>query len=393
MIRIAVVMPRGSQMSRDNPNSMETVALTLLAHSREKERTRVICDSGADDPALPDLITVPEGLSRARRAEAVARAVEALDAPYVEYHQQLESSASLARRLPRRIHVLYRHTRIKPPKGPIDRMRYEGRLAAFDRLIFVSEAARAEFVADFPRFADRAGVVCNPIDVEAWRADPARRDNLIVFAGRAMAEKGLEPLCQALDVVLERFPDWKAALLLGDWDRHAAWATPRLRPLEKFGPRATISRSAPLTEVKATLGRAAIAVTPSLIPETLGLSALEAHAAGAALISSGRGGLREASGAHAVYVDEPSAPALVDALTALIWNRGARHDLAATAQAFVAATHSPQVRADQLDRLREDLLARRTSAPAARPSIRTWLSSVLEARPNAEGVSISGGRP
>ncbi|WP_428152359.1 glycosyltransferase family 4 protein [Brevundimonas sp.] len=369
-MRVAVVMPRGSQMSRAKLNSMETVAGAMLASSRLKGVTRVICDGGAPDPVLPDLVTVPEGLSKSKRADAVARAIEALDPIYVEYHQQLESSAALARRLPGRVHVLYRHTRIKPPRGAIGRMRYEARLAVFDQLIFVSEAARTEFVTDYPRFADRASAICNPIDAKAWAGDPTQRDELIVFSGRAMAEKGLEPLCLALEVVLDRFPTWKAALMLGDWDRHEGWAQPRLQPLERFGSRVVIGKSASLAQVKAVTRRAAIAVTPSFVAEALGLSALEAHAAGAALISSGRGGLREASGSHAVYVEDPQAPALVEALTELITNPAGRLDLARSGQAFVAATHSPVARSAQLDDLRERLMRRRTpSLPARRNTV------------------------
>lgn len=363
-MRIAVVMPRGSRMSRAKPNSMETVAGALLAPSRLKNQTHVICDAGASDPALAGLVTMPDGLSKSRRAEAVARTIASLNPDYVEYHQQLESSASLARRLPGRVHVLYRHTRIKPARGLIDRIRYGARLAAFDRLVFVSEAARAEFAADYPRFADRAAAICNPIDVKGWTADPADRDKLIVFSGRAMAEKGLEPLCQALEVVLDRFPDWKAALMLGDFERHADWAEPRLKLLERFGDRVAIHKSASLTRVKAVTRRAAIAVTPSFVAEALGLSALEAHAAGAALISSGRGGLREASGPHALYVEDPQAPALVEALSALILDPEARQAMARAGQAFVMAHHTPAVRAAQLDTLRETLVADR-----ARPGL------------------------
>lgn len=355
---------------------METVASALLAPSRLKGQTHVICDAGAPDPALPDLVAVPEGLGKSRRAEAVAHTIEGLNPDYVEYHQQLESSAALARRLPGRIHVLYRHTRIKPARGLLNRMRYGARLAAFDRLVFVSEAARAEFAADYPRFADRALAICNPIDVQGWTADPADRDKLIVFSGRAMEEKGLEPLCQALEVVLDRFPDWKAALMLGDFDRHADWAEPRLAPLARFGDRVAIHKSASLDSVKAVTRRAAIAVTPSFVAEALGLSALEAHAAGAALVSSGRGGLREASGPYAVYVEDPQAPALVEALTDLIQNPVRRLELARAGQAFVTATHTPTVRAAQLDRLREDLVSRRTPAPRKNSMIEMF-SAVL----------------
>jgi len=380
-------------MSRAKPNSMETVAATMLARSRLKD-TRVICDAGAADPALPNLMTVPDGLSKARRTEAVARTIEALDPVYVEYHQQLESSAALARRLPGRLHVLYRHTRIKPPRGLIDRMRYGARLAAFDRLIFVSEAARAEFAADYPRFADRASAICNPIDIRGWSGNPADRDMLIVFAGRAIAEKGLEPLCQALEIVLDRHPDWKAALMLGDWDRHAAWAAPLLQPLERFGARVAVHRSATVEQVQAVTRRAAIAVTPSFVAEALGLSALEAHASGAALISSGRGGLREASGPHALYVDDPQAPALVDALTTLIRDPVARLELARGGQSFVAATHSPAKRSAQLDDLRQGLVAHRaTTMQTPRPPLTHWLADAASGVFGSRGTGRSAVDP
>lgn len=379
-MRIAVVMPRGSVMGRDKANSMETVARTLLESSRLKGSVRVICDAGAEVPALPDLLTVPAGLSKTKRADAVAELLAGFDPDYIEYHQQLESAASLARRFPNKINVLYRHTRIKQPKNALDRMRYGARLKAFDRLIFVSKAAGREFVGDYPALANRVEAICNPIEIDAWKASPDSREKLILFSGRAMEEKGLEPFCDALAAVLDKNADWRGALMLGDWDRHADWAAPRIEALARFGDRVEIHKSASLPEVQAVTRRAAIAVTPSFVAEALGLSALEAHAAGAALISSGRGGLREASGAHAVYVDPPQAPGLTRAMIALVANDEKRIAMARAGQAFVAAVHAPAVRSAQLDDLRETLVAERALsdrhvwAPAA---LRRRVSGVL----------------
>ena len=368
-MRIAVVMPRGSVMGRDKANSMETVARTLLEHSRLKASVRIICDAGADVPALPDLMTVPAGLSKTRRADAVAEMLAGFDPDYIEYHQQLESAAGLACRFPNKINVLYRHTRIKQPKGALDRMRYSARLKAFDRLIFVSKAAGAEFVGDYPALADRVSSICNPIELDAWRACPDKREKLILFSGRAMEEKGLEPFCDALAAVLDRAPEWRGALMLGDWDRHAVWAAPRIEALSRFGDRVEIHKSASLPQVQAVTRRAAIAVTPSFVAEALGLSALEAHAAGAALISSGRGGLREASGDHAVYVDPPHAAGLTEAMLAFVGDGERRVAMARAGQEFVAAVHAPAVRAAQLDDLRETLVAERARS-AVRDTVR-----------------------
>ncbi|HBV13288.1 MAG TPA: glycosyl transferase family 1, partial [Brevundimonas sp.] len=89
------------------------------------------------------------------------------------------------------------------------------------------------------------------------------------------------------------------------------------------------------------------------------------HAAGAALISSGRGGLREASGTHAVYVDPPEAAPLTCALLSLTRDDARRIALAREGQAFVAQTHAPALRAAELDALRLSLTE--SPSPAMRP--------------------------
>lgn len=386
-MRVAVVMPRGGTMCRRTVNSMETVAHTLRGHSRQKGGVRIICDAGAAEPLEQDLVTVPAGLSKTARAEAVGRVLLTYDPDYIEYHQQLESAATLARRFPDKINVLYRHTRIKLPRDPVGRMRYQARLRAFDHLVFVSDAAVAEFLADYPAFADRVSAICNPIDSAPWHGDPERREKLILFSGRAMKEKGLEPFCTALAAVLDRWPDWRGGLMLGDWEKHKGWAEPVVRTLDRFGDRVEIRKSAALSEVMAMTKRAAIAVAPSFVAEALGLTALEAHAAGAALISSGRGGLREASGPNAVYVDPPEADGLTRALSDLMADPARRIAMAKSGQAWVADVHSAAVRAAQVDDLRERLLAAPKSGPAPRPGSVRWLGALFGgvAR-NNEGV-------
>lgn len=381
-------------MCRLTANSMETVAHTLHAHSRLKGDVRIICDAGAQEPLENGLITVPTGLKRGAREQAVADAIRGLNPNYIEYHQQLESAAGLARRFPDKVHVLYRHTRIKAPRNPIERLRYERRLKAFDRLIFVSAAACAEFLADYPRFADKVSAICNPIDSADWRGDVENREKLILFSGRAIAEKGLEPFCTALAQVLDQSPDWRGALMLGDWERHKDWAQPVIQGLERFGDRVEIHRSAPLDLVRETAKRAAIAVAPSYVAEALGLTALEAHAAGAALISSGRGGLREASGPHAVYVDPPEADGLAAAMAALIADPLHRTSLARFAQARVAQVHAAETRSAELDDFREALMVVASQPAPARPGqgLTRGLRALVEAgrRPHQTATKGAG---
>lgn len=364
-MRIAIVLPRGARYDPANGNSMETVVRTLTGQSRFAATTYVICDGDEGDASTAAVRRVPAGLSRAARNAAVIQVLEGLDPDIIEFHQQLKAAALIARRFPDKVRVLHRHTRIKPPCNPLEGLRYRSRLRAFDRLVFVSRTAADEFIGDYPALAGRVSAVCNPIDAALWRGDPKDRDPVVMFAGRAMPEKGLDVFCLAIEAVLDRRPGWRASLLLGDWERHQAWAAPHVDRLTRFGDRVRVVRSAPLAEAMAVTRRAAIAVTPSRVREALGLTALEAHAGGAALISSGRGGLKEASGDHALYVDPENVEALVGALCDLIDDPGRRLRLARAAQAYVTATHGPAVRAAELDGVRAGLMAKRARAGRA----------------------------
>lgn len=367
-MRIAVVLPRGCTFCPDKTNSMETVVRTLSAHSRLNRLVTLIADAGGPTPSRVQMVTVPAGLGRKARNAAVMDVLAKLSPDIVEYHQQLKAASELARQLPDAINVLYRHTRIKPSRNLIERLRYGRRLARFDRLVFVSRAAGEEFATDYRSLAGRVSSVCNPIESDAWRASPEQRENLILFSGRAMRDKGLDLFCAALAETLDRHPDWRGALMLGDWDKHQDWAAPQVRMLERFGDRVEIHKSASLDAVRAMTQRAAIAVTPSRVREALGLAALEAHAAGAALISSGRGGLREASGEYALYVDVEEAGSLTSAMMRLVENPDERLALARGGQAYVERVHSPAARAAELDALREALVDKAFVTP--KPTLR-----------------------
>ncbi|KAK0360261.1 hypothetical protein LTR94_027988, partial [Friedmanniomyces endolithicus] len=315
------------------PNSMETVVRTLACAGSSGE-TRVFCTWGADDHAAPDVDATPNG--RRGFSSLVAR-LKSFAPDLIEHHQQVKQALCVQRALPDAAHLLYRHNALRPPHGIIDRWRYDDRYRRLDGLVFVSAAARLGFIEAFPHWAHKAFSVPNPIDARFWIASPLDRDPLIAFAGRPLPEKGLDLICAALPAVLEAHPDWRAVLMLNDWDKHAAWARAQLAPLEPYSDRIEILKSAPLAQEQEKMRRAAIAQTPSVWDEPFGLTAVEAHAAGAALITSGRGGLSEASGPHALYLDQLTPQALTLAMLQLIEDPVWRLALAEAAQAHVLA--------------------------------------------------------
>ncbi len=354
-VRTAVVLPAGSVFSISQPNSMETVVRTLAA-AMTGDAVRIFCDAGAADHGVLDVSPVPAG------PHGLAPLIERLRdfrPDIVEHHQQVKQAVRLARALPDCAHLLYRHNALKAPRTPLDIWRYRARFRRMDGFVFVSEAERSKFARTWPKEARRAWSVPNPIDPEPWLASPDEREPLVAFAGRATPEKGLAVVCAALPSILDRFPKWRAILMLGDWDRHQRWAAGHVDPLRRYGDRVVVLRSAPLGEVRRRMKTAAIALTPSLWAEPFGLTAVEALAAGAALISSGRGGLREASGPYARYLTDVTPAALTAAVEDLILQPNRRLALARAGQRYVIEAHSPAIRAARLAGIRETLVANR----------------------------------
>lgn len=342
---------------------METVIRTLVA-AMPGQDVRIFCDEGAHDHGL--LSVLP--LRTDNRRRALLAALRAFQPALVECHQQVKQAMFLARAMPEARHVLYRHNALKAPHHPFDAWRYNARYDAMDGFIFVSGAERDAFARAYPTQADRAWAVPNPIDTTPWLASPDQREPVIAFSGRAMPEKGLALVCAALPSILDRHPEWRAVLMLGDWEHHHKWAAPRVASLNAYASRVTVLRSAPLSEVQHQMKTAAIALTPSMWDEPFGLTAVEAHAAGAALITSGRGGLREASGPHALYLSELTPQALTSAIENLIVQPSRRVALARAAQRYVMEVHAPRVRAAELLTIRRAIVAGHrtaTKAPAA----------------------------
>ncbi|CAN5332256.1 hypothetical protein BH09PSE1_BH09PSE1_07780 [soil metagenome] len=362
-MKVAIVLGPGADFSVDEPNPIETVVRTLARHSRDRDDLLILCDEGAADRGDLNTLTVPyRNEDRGRRTRHVIEALKAFGPDFIECQQHGPTSARIARAFPHIPSSLYRHNLAVGAKGPIDRLRFRHRYSPFDAHVFVGEFLRADFAAKFPEFAARGYAMPNPIDASLWPGDPHDKDRLIAFAGRATPEKGLDLLCDALAVVLARRPDWRTALVLNDWHVHEDWSRAQLDKLSAFGGRVSVKTSQPLAVVQETLKRAAIVAVPSVFQDPFPLAVLEAHAVGAAVVSSGRGGLKQASGGHAVIVDPLTGQNLAEAIDGLIAEPSRRLALAVAGQDYVVTEYDARRRATALDDLRAQLVAARRVA-------------------------------
>jgi glycosyltransferase involved in cell wall biosynthesis len=336
--RIFQVLPRGMRYSRASATSIDLFVSEMAAHSRF--RVEVVAESG--DRPLPAAAfhELPRFLfaETQRRARLIAALARELKPAAVVVQQHLPSAAAL-RGLTSAPIILQKHNFLRPSRGVswlrvASRWRRTQQLNALDGLTFVSETVLADFERDWPRVTTPRRVVPNGVDVALWRPLRERERNVLVV-GRVTPEKGLLQAAQALAVVLPRHPEWTTTFVVSEPERFADYFAALTAALAPLGPRARLKVGAPFAEVKALNEAAAIALAPSVWREPFGRTCLEAHAGGAAVVSSGSGGLREISGEAALYLSAVEPASLAEAIEALIEDGALRARLAAEGQARV----------------------------------------------------------
>lgn len=190
------------------------------------------------------------------------------------------------------------------------------------RVIVCSEFMKGEVRRIFNTPQDKVDVVFNGVDAEkfefAWtdkeraahRAKLALpKEKIVMFVGRFVREKGIQVLLNAASVILAQEPDTKF-LIVGGGNREK---------LERFVQWSGLGDKVLFTGFMANrslhmLYRCAdVAVFPSLY-EPFGIVALEAMAAGAAVVTSDAGGFQEV-----VHHDETGTTCFANNPESLAW--------------------------------------------------------------------------
>jgi UDP-glucose:(glucosyl)LPS alpha-1,2-glucosyltransferase len=186
---------------------------------------------------------------------------------------------------------------------------------------------------------------------------PEAREPVILFAGRVVADKGADSFVHACAAALPELTGWRAVLIGADRFRPDSPPTPFTESLRPIAERAGIEQQGfqDHLSVMAALSRAAIAVVPSRWQEPFGLAALEAMAAGAALVASRRGGLAELVDGASVAIDPDDVSGIAAALVDLARDPARRAALSEAGLARARAYDLPEAR-QRLDALRMELL-------------------------------------
>ena len=357
--KIAYVMLRNAHFGPRLAASVELCVRDLVVHSRYARTTLVVCPP-VDEPFEGiEIATIPDpGISgNLGKAWGVAQLLRrrGIDLAIVENH--LPAAAFIALTSGARV-ILQTHAYVKAPTSPFDGAFRRQEMRRLSGCAFVSEYALSQFRTDFPgvRAAQRA--VPNGLDMQAWAATKPKQRS-ILCVGRALRHKGHIEAMAAITRVLPSRPEWSARFMVSDpaaADRDPELVDALRTAAEPFNGRIKVDSNVPYTEVKTAWESAEVGMVLTTGPEPFGRTALEAMASGAALITSGRGGLAEIGGPCAVIVEPSDANGIAAALGQLLDKPDRRCDLAVAGRKRVEALFDIRTIARQMDEFIEACL-------------------------------------
>ncbi|KQU46003.1 hypothetical protein ASG67_15470 [Sphingomonas sp. Leaf339] len=217
-----------------------------------------------------------------------------------------------------------------------DRLGYRGIVRRF---LPVSEFQR-QLLRTMGLPDDRMRTLPNPVAIPARPAPPPGKGAPVLFVGRMEGYKGANLFAE----LARGRPDAVFAMA-GEGSLHAAIAASRPANLQMLGQldQATLAQA---------VAAATCVVVPSLAPETFGLAAAEAMAAGKAVIASRTGGLTEIvrDGIDGILVEPGDVRGLSDALDRILADPERARAMGVIARKRVTETYSG-------DRFHERLIA------------------------------------
>ena len=283
----------------------------------------------------------------------LSRILDRLEGPVVVHVHNFKDAlvALRARRLMksdrrRGLRVVCTRHLVRPAKtGRLDRGTYRD----LDALIFVSDAARAAFMATAPADLNNDPRICvihNAIPLPKNNSDQKSRESIadevgtrhgasaptvsanapepsapsekfrFLFAGRIAPEKGLDVLVEAFRRVELARPGATTLTVCGTGDSRTVMPIVRTTRAPELDGKVTWAGH--VDDISAEIARADAGVVPSRAPEAFGLAALEFMAAGIPVIASEIGALPEVIGPDGILVPPDNPAALADAMLRLI---------------------------------------------------------------------------
>jgi len=300
-------------------SSIELCVAEWVSGSRYRQETTVFAERGAAPLIDVDIFRLAptKRLSSWHLAYTIRRQVKLGGYDLVVTQQHIPTAARIAAFSPHIPVILQTHNFIDPPRRGIgaylyNTMRYR-QLSRLAGITLVSEATLDRFESDWPDVTIPRRVISNGFDFSSWRPATTRQKTVLVV-GRTHQTKGILEAAQGVSIFLKRFRDWRAVFILSESEQNKHYFSSIVNVLKSIENQTELITDTPFTHVKQITENAAISIVASKWEEPFGRTALEAHAGGAALISSQTGALREISGDAAAYLEEVTSTAIASML-------------------------------------------------------------------------------
>ncbi|RFD19695.1 glycosyltransferase [Komagataeibacter melaceti] len=280
----------------------------------------------------------PPGGRGLRYAATVTRVVTDIAPAVVEVHNRPDIAHHVARGRPGQKMLLVLHNDPQGMRGA-DTPALRAALLSRMAVACVSGWVRQRFAEGLP--ADAAqwiGLSPNGMNTPAAVLPQSARGRVVLFAGRVVADKGADLFVDACERLGPAHPGWRFVMIGADRFRKDAPATPFLNALAPRARAAGVEMAGyrPHADVLDAMAQAAIVVVPSRWPEPFGLTALEAMAAGAALVAAPMGGLPEVVGDGGILCAPEPVAGLAQAIGTLMDDVAARAALGGRGRARAA---------------------------------------------------------
>ncbi|HEX6163643.1 MAG TPA: glycosyltransferase family 4 protein [Vicinamibacterales bacterium] len=244
-----------------------------------------------------------------------------------------------------------------------DRRIFNWGFDAAARVLGVSNFIRQHAEERYPRIRSKAKTVYNGVDGNLFRPDGEPSDPPILYVGRVEERKGVDVLVDAFEkVIAPQHPNARLRIV-GPHSYWDAQPSPYYRALaERCAANPRIELRGPTyddRELAAVYRDSAVTVVPSVFPEALGLTALEAQASGVPVVVSNAGGLPEtvAAGKSGIVFENRDIGQLGEAVLSILRNRDRRVEMGHAAREWVMKTFSWDVIATELERVYQEAAA------------------------------------
>lgn len=324
--RIAVVLPPRETFTQRQSGAVALCVRDFAAYSRFASDITIFGAGACDYPEVR--YRRVEGWrrwwkrDRAAYADAIASETGGVDLIEVQNRPRM----IMRLRRPGTKLALHLHNDPKTMDGSRTIAERATLLRACDGVYCVSDFIRRRFLEGLTDREGRVVVVHNGVPIGP--AARAAKSPVVAFTGRVIATKGVVELVRAFALASADLADWRLVIAGDDPDGLVTGPrSPVARERAALGARLDLRGQVSHAEALALLASAEVAAVPSLWDEPFARAAIEAMAAGCALIAAPRGGLAEIAEGAALMVEPTDTAGFAAALRRVALDASLRQSL------------------------------------------------------------------